>query len=128
MTVAALVMTAGALALLGWGAQLLATELGRHPTDVRRPGPLVHVGRSKPSRVHNPELRRLSSVISYAIADDRTAKRELQQIFNDLDATVSPLVGPADDRRNQRRRSQQIEDAIVALEQRLPDGDERQSG
>lgn len=113
-----LAATVLAIGSIGYGAQVLATQLGRFPTDVRRPGSLIKIRRSTPSSVHSPELRRLVTVISYASLDDRSAKVELQKVFQQLDAPVSPLTDAPSSRRGQPKRSKQIDDAITALERR----------
>lgn len=113
-----LLATALALVGLGRGAQVLATQLGRYPTDVRRPGALVRIAWSKPPQARSPELRRLVTIISYATVDDRSAKAELAAVFRELDAPVSPLVDGEVARRGRLRRSQQIDEAITALERR----------
>ncbi|MEM9650653.1 MAG: hypothetical protein AAGA65_01065 [Actinomycetota bacterium] len=108
------------LALIGLarGAQVLATQLGRYPTDVRRPGALIRMSWSKPVPARSPELRRLVTIISYATIDDRSSKAELLAVFKQLDAPVSPLVDGEVARRGRLRRSQQIDEAITALERR----------
>lgn len=115
---AVVLLIALAVGLIGLGAQVLSTRLHRFPTDIRRPGPLVRVRRSKPSKVHSPELRRLVTVISYTVLDDPSSKVELNGLFEALDAPVSPLVDTEQARSGRARRSQQLENAIEALEQR----------
>lgn len=107
-----------AVGLLGFGARVLSEQIGRFPTDFRRPGALVQIRRTKPTSFHTPELRRLTTVISYAVLDDQSAKVELQQVFDDLEAPVSPLVAADGTRRGRLRRIRKIEQAIEALEQR----------
>ncbi|MGH1489881.1 MAG: hypothetical protein ACRBK7_10890 [Acidimicrobiales bacterium] len=113
-----LLLTILAVGLLGFGAQVLSQQFGRFPTDVRRPGALIQIRRSKPAKNHSPELRRLVTVISYAILDDPTSKVELQKTFQELDSPVSPLAESAPARRGQHKRSGQIDQAIAALEER----------
>lgn len=111
-------LTVLAVAFIGLGANVLSRQLGRFPSDVRRPGTLIQIRRSKPAAGHSPELRRLVTVISYAILDDPPSKVELKRAFDDLDAPVSPLTDSASSRRGQLKRSHQINQAISALEER----------
>jgi hypothetical protein len=104
--------------LIGLGARVLAEQLGRYPAEFRGPGPLIQVRRSKPSTMHNPELRRLTTLISYAVIDDPSSKIELQRVFEQLDAPLSPLVASEGDRRGKLQRTHKISEAIEALEQR----------
>lgn len=104
--------------VIGVGARVLSEQLGRFPAEFRGPGPLIQVRRSKPSTIHNPELRRLTTLISYAVVDDPSSKVELQRIFDKLDAPLSPIVTSEGDRRGKLQRTHKISEAIGALEQR----------
>lgn len=100
------------------GLQVVSLHIHRFPTDVRRPGPLIRTRRSDQRTAHAAELRRFVTVISYAVLNDRSARAELAEIFADLDGPTSPLIEAGSTRRDHRRRSEQIEHAIAALERR----------
>ncbi len=106
------------VALIGFGARVLSEQLGRYPAEFRGPGPLIQVRRSKPTTMNNPELRRLTTLISYAVVDDPSSKVELQRVFDQLDAPVSPLAAAEGARRGKLQRTHKIAEAIEALEQR----------
>lgn len=107
-----------AVVFAGVGMQLLSVQMQRFPTDIRRPGPLIEVRRSKPPTVHTAELRRLVTVMSYALIGDASASSELQKVFDDLDAPTSPLIESTSSRREQRRRSEHLDRALRDLERR----------
>lgn len=104
-----------AVAFAGLGLQVLSLHLHRFPVDSRRPGSLVFSRRSKPGAAHSTELRRLVAVVSNAILNDRSAQVELNRVFEGLGS--GPVLGPStSSRRDQGRRSQQLERAVRELE------------
>jgi hypothetical protein len=105
-----------AVGFTGLGLQVLSLQLNRFPADGRHPGPLIEIRRRRPGVVHAAELRRLSTVISYASINDRVAKVELQKIFDALDGPTSPILETSSSRRDHRRRTRQIERAVADLE------------
>jgi hypothetical protein len=108
-----------AVAFVGYGLNVLAGHYHDAPTDLRRPGPLFFSRLERSDTAHSTELRRLVSVVSNAILNDRSAGNELQQVFDQLGAP-GVLTDDADstNRRDRQRRSEAIEQAVADLERR----------
>lgn len=118
MSGAVIVLIVAALGVGALGLQVLSSHFQHSPLDIRRPKPLISTRRGRREAPHSAELRRLSAVVSNAILNDRTAKVELQSVFNELGATAPPLGDSTDARRDRHRRSQQLEQAVADLERR----------
>jgi hypothetical protein len=132
-----IVLTLFGVALTGFGVHLVSLHLHRFPLDIRRPGPLFRPSRARPPKAHSSELRRLVSVVSNAILNDRLAHAELEDVLQQLGAGAdddphrhnransnqSPNPGDHQhsSRRDRTRRSRRIENTVTALEARWPD-------
>lgn len=118
MSAPIIVLILAAMGLVGFGAQILSLHLHRVPVDNRRLQRLAFSRLTKQETAHSAELRRLVTVVSNSVVNDKSAQIELQQVFEQLGATTSPFGDSTASRKDRQRRSDRIEKTISDLEKR----------